>query len=233
MAKKKKTSKKVTKKQAIGVYIKGELLSKMSKEETIILFQILRIINSLEFWIRLHLVIKKEQNDLFQFRNRIELCFAMIGSYKESTKEFSNNLANGLLNMNLSETVRQKISQYKAWLENWKQDEYLQVVDRIRNDLRFHVKSSIYDKYIKDGDKSEDLLVGVAVGKRYKDFLYTEPYTFEFSHIAEIVPASAGRDKINWIQKKAAEETSKFIRLLREIIREIFKGNAYKKIIDI
>jgi hypothetical protein len=155
----------------------------------------------------------------------------MIGSYKESTKEFSNNLANGLLNMNLSETVKQKISQYKAWLENWKQDEYLQVVDRIRNDLRFHVKSSIYDKYIKDGDKSEDLLIGVAIGEQYKDFIYTEPYTFEFLHIAEIVPDNAG-DKINWIQKKAGEETKKFIVLLREIIREILKGNAYKDFID-
>ena len=221
----------MAKKKAIGIYLKGESLSLMSKKETIILFQILRIINSLEFWIRLHLIIKKEQNPVFEQRNRIELYFAMISSYKESTKEFCNHLADGLLNMKLSEAVRQKVSEYKVWLDNWKQDEYLQVVDRIRNDLRFHMKSCIYDKYIKDGHQSKDILVGYAIGERIMDFLYTEPYTSELSHIAEIVPDVAG-DKINWIQKKAAEETNKFIILLREIIREILKGNVYKDFID-
>ena len=222
----------MVKEKAIGLYIKSDLLSRMSKRETIIFFQILRIINSLEFWMRLHLIIKKEQNDLFQFRNRIELYFAMISSYKESTKEFCNNLADGLLNMDLSEPVRQKISQYKAWLGKWKQDEYLQVVDRIRNCLRYHMDSCIYDKCIKDGIQSEDVLIGIAVGERVMDFVFTEPYTSEFSYIAEIVPENAGEDKISWIQKRALEETNKFVKILRETTREILKNNAYKKNID-
>ena len=156
----------------------------------------------------------------------------MISSYKESTKEFCNSLADGLLNMDLSEAVRQKISEYKAWLKNWKQDEYLQVVDRIRNCIRFHMDSRIYDKCIKDGNQSKDVLVGIAVGERVMDFIFTEPYTSELSYIAEIVPDSAGEDKINWIQERSLEETNKFVKLLKETIREIFKGNAYKKIID-
>ena len=219
-----------------GLYIKGDFLSQMSKKDTIILFQIMRILNSLEFWMRLHLVIPKEQNKVFEERNRMELYFAMISFYKESTKEFGRNLAEGLLNMNLSKSLSLKVSEYNAWLKNWKQDEYLQVVHRIRNDLRFHVGSSIYDKYIKDGNRSEDLLVGVVDGERYMDFIFTEPYTFEFAHISEIVPDSAGKDKIdkiNWIQERSVEETSKFVKLLMEIIREIFKGNTYKKLIDI
>ena len=224
--------KKVVKNKAIGLYIKGDLLSRMSKKETIILFQVLRIINSLEFWMRLHFVIKEEQNNVFEERNRIELYLAMISIYKESTKEFCNNLADGLLNMNLSEAVSRKVSEYKAWLDNWKQDEYLQVVDRIRNCLRFHMKSCIYDKYIKDGNQSEDLLVGIAVGERVMDFLFTEPYTSELSYIAEIVPDSVGKDKIDWIHQRSLKETDKFVKLLRESVREIFKGNSYKKIID-
>jgi hypothetical protein len=134
--------------------------------------------------------------------------------------------------MNLSEAVRQKVSEYKEWLENWKQDEYLQVVDRIRNCLRFHMESCIYDKYIKDGNQSEDLLVGIAVGERVMDFLFTEPYTSELSYIAEIVPDNVGGDKIDWVLERSKQETNKFVKLLKETIREIFKGNAYKKIID-
>jgi hypothetical protein len=231
-AKKKKASKKLAKRKATGLYVKSDLFSRMSKQETIIFFQILRIINSLEFWMRLNLVIKKEQNPVFEHRNRIELDFAMISSYKESTKEFCNNLADGLLNMNLSELVRQKISEYKVWLENWKQDEYLQVVDRIRNCLRFHMDSCIYDKCIKDGNQSEDVLIGVAVEEPVMDFIFTEPYTSEFSYIAEIVPDNIEEDKIDWIRKRSGQEINKFVKLLKETIREIFKGNAYRKIID-
>jgi hypothetical protein len=212
-AKKKKASKKLAKRKATGLYVKSDLFSRMSKQETIIFFQILRIINSLEFWMRLNLVIKKEQNPVFEHRNRIELDFAMISSY-------------------LSELVRQKISEYKVWLENWKQDEYLQVVDRIRNCLRFHMDSCIYDKCIKDGNQSEDVLIGVAVEEPVMDFIFTEPYTSEFSYIAEIVPDNIEEDKIDWIRKRSGQEINKFVKLLKETIREIFKGNAYRKIID-
>lgn len=65
------------------------------------------------------------------------------------------------------------------------------------------------------------------------DFIFTEPYTYEFAYIAEIVPESAGIDKIKWIQDSTVEEVKKFTQLLREVVREIFKGNTYKKHIDL
>ena len=162
----------------------------------------------------------------------MELYFFLSGIYKEATKEFYTNLADGLLDMNLSKDVSLKVSKYKAWLENWKQDEYLQVVHRMRNSLRFHMNSDVYKKYIKDGNESEDLLVGIFDGERHVDYIFTEPYTFEFAHIAEIVPDSAGEnvaEKINWVKDKLKEEAIRFVKLLREIIRELFKGNSYKK----
>ncbi len=219
--------------QTIGLYIKSDFFSRTPKKEIVAFFQILRIINSLEFWPRLGLAIEKDTNNLLQFRNTIELYFAMIAIYKESIKEFCNNLANGLLSMGLSEAVSQEISELKRWLDNWKQDEYLQVVDRIRNCLRFHLDPCIYDNYIKDGgDESKDLLVGVAVGERAEDFFFTEPYTFEFSYIAEIVPAASDEEKIDWILDRSRKETRRFIKLLKKVVKEILKGNAYKKIID-
>jgi len=205
----------------------------MSKKETVVLLQVLRITNSLEFWMRVLVSIQEEQNKLFEFRNRMELYFVLISIYKESTKEFSNHLASCLLEMNLSEDVKNHISEYAAWPSNWKEDKYLQVVDRIRNCLRFHMDRSIYERYINEGNESKDLLVGVADGDRFMDFLYTEPYTFEFQYIAEIFPDIAGQDKIDWIRERAGAETSRFVKLLREIIRELFKDNAYKKTIDI
>ncbi len=147
--------------KSTGVYIKGESLSRMSRKETVVLFQILRITNSLEFWMRMLVLMPKEENKIFEYRNRMELYFILVSIYKESTKEFSIHLAPALLEMNLSEGLKHHISEYRGWLSNWKLDEYLQVVDRIRNSLRFHMKPCIYDKYIKDGSQSTDILVEV------------------------------------------------------------------------
>ncbi len=97
------------------------------------------------------------------------------------------------------------------------------------------MKASIYDNSIRDGNASEDLLIGYAIGERYIDFLYTEPYTHELSYIAEIVPEdiAAGQDKIIWILNRSLKETNTFLDLLRDALREILKGNTYKKHIDI
>ncbi len=219
--------------KTIGLYLKRDFLSQMSEDETVVLFQIFRITNALEYWLRLHLLIPKEKNNVFELRNRIELHFALISIYKESIKEFDNNLAKKLLDNNLPDDLKQHISDFTEWLSNWKSDDFLQVVDRIRNHLRYHLKSNIYKDYIKEGDASKDLLFGIADGSSYMDFLLTEPYSFEFSYVAEIVPDIPGKNKIDWIKDRAIEETSKFINLLREIIRELVKGNSYKKEIEI
>jgi len=222
--------------EPMGLYVKSEFISRLSRERYILLLQVCRIINSLETWLRFHHVVAKESNEVFAFRNRIELHFVLISLYKEAVKEFCHGrLADGLLSMGLSATVTRRISEYKVWLDNWKQDEYLRVVDRVRNDLRFHMRSSIYDKSVRDGEASEDLLIGYAIGERYMDFLYMEPYPHEFSHVAEIVPDSVavGRDKIAWILNRSTEETDRFLGVLRDALREILKGNTYKKRVDI
>lgn len=220
--------------EPMGLYVKSEFISRLSREEYILLLQLCRIINSLETWLRFHHVVGKESNELFAFRNRIELHFMSISLYKEAVKEFCHGLADGLLTMGLSPTVTQEISEYKAWLDKWKDDDYLRVVDRVRNDLRFHMRSSIYDRSVRDGEVSEDLLIGYAIGERYMDFLYMEPYPHEFSHVAEIVPDSVaiGQDKIAWVLNRSTEETDRFLGVLRDALREIFKGNTYKKRVD-
>ena len=128
MPEKKQSFNKLHNKRAIGLYLRGDFLSALPKKDTIAIFQVIRIINSLEFWLRLLLKIKKERSDVFAYRNRIEIYFAMICSYKESIKEFSNNLFNDFLKMNLPEIILRKISVYNDRLKNWKQDEYLVLV---------------------------------------------------------------------------------------------------------
>ena len=164
-----------------------------------------------------------------------ELLFTLISIYKEATKAFSNQLLAGLLSMKLSEDTKGHISEYNNWLLTWKEDDYLQVVHNVRNSLCFHFDPKIYDKYIKEGEASKDLLFGIADGERWMDILYTEPSSVELNFIADIVPdgVAEGQDKIDWIWNKTVEESSKFMNFINDVIREVLEGNAYKKEIEI
>ena len=217
----------------VKLYIKADYFSKLPKKHVVTLYQVFRIINNLEFQIRSYLAMSKEQDQMFQLRNQLEYFFGIMSSYKEATKEFGNNLANDMLEMDLSESLRGDISEYNSWLDTWETDPYLQVVDRVRNCLRFHFKTSIYDNSIKDGNQSEDLMIGYAIGDTYMDFMYTEPYSMELQYICESVPSEIGRgqESIDWIKEQSSAKIDKFLKMLRKVARELLKDNVYKKYI--
>jgi len=212
-----------------GLYLNSEFLSQQSKKETILFLQMLRIARSLRFWIRLQTTLPKEENSVFHIHKRLELLFVLISIYKESIKEFSNYLVSNLLAMDLSKDLKCRISDYNRWLSTWVEDKFLVVVDKIRNCLCFHLDRKIYEKYINEGITSNDLLIGIADRDPYTEFLFIEPSTIELNFIADIVPDTVNQDKIDWIWDRTVEEISRFMNFIDDIIKEIFKGNAYKK----
>lgn len=216
-----------------GLYLTSEFLSRQSKKETILLFQLLRIARSLQFWMRMQVTLPEEENSIFQTHRRFELLFVLVSVYKESTKEFCNNIVAELNLLTLSDNLKCRISEYNDWFSTWREDAFLVVVDNIRNCLCFHLDQKIYRQYINEGSASNDLLFGVADGSRYIDTLYTEPSTVELNYIADLVPDTVEQDKIDWVWDKTVEETSRFMVFIHDILREILKGNTYKKTIDI
>lgn len=215
----------------IGLFVKAEYLTKLSKKQVITLYQVFRIINNLEFQIRSYQAMANEQDELFRLRNQIELHFGIMSSYKEAIKEFDNKLAKELLGMDLSEELSSEISEYCEWLSTRETDPYLQAVDRARNCLRYHFKSKIYDECIKEGSQSEDLMIGYAIGDTYRDFMYTEPYSMELQYICGTVPSTVekGQASIDWIRDRSETETKKFLGILRKVAYGLLKENVYKK----
>lgn len=218
--------------QLWGLYIKSELLSRLSKKETIVLFQMLRIVRSLHFWMRLHAVIPEEENPVFRENNCLELLFTLIGIYKESARVFDRHV-NELLSMELSDEMKVRLSEYSKWLSTYNEDEYLKVVTKVRNSVSFHFDEKIYKEYVNEGITTQDLLFGIARSERWMDVLYTEPSSVVLDFIADVIPDVEGQDKIGWLRNKTIEESHRFRNFLNEVIREILKGNAYKKPIEI
>lgn len=218
----------------LGLYLEKEYLSSLNAAETKLLFQELRIVNSLEFWLRLQLKIKKEESKIFDLRNRIEIYFVAISTYNEAVKEFTHNMADELLKQNISKDLKNKISTSKNRYSNWKEDDFLKVTNSVRNEISFHLRGSVYKEFLKDGQAETDLLIGIATSNKIIDFCFTEPYTFIFSKIASLCPKNVKKeDSIDWIHNEIISEISLFVKLLRDIIKEQIKGNCYKKYIEI
>jgi len=212
------------------MYLKKEFISQATKEQYITLVQLMRMSNQLEFWMGLYKAAPKEKGPVFEHKHEIEIDFMIICCYKEATKVFCKEMCGALLQMNLSDQLKHELSEYKTWLDNYKNDRFLKVVEKIRNDLRFHLKKDIYKGYVKDGEHHADSHIGYTIGDTYEDSFYVEPYKIELEYLVDSVPneACSDRDKrFTWISNTAREKSTEFLRLIRKILREILKGNVH------
>jgi len=215
----------------IGLYLKSEYLSSLNGDELKLLFQEFRMINLLEFWLGMQLRIKDEESKILNFRNRIELFFVAISVYNEAIKEFTNKMANKLLSQCLDKKLKEEIEVRQKRYLDWKKDEFLYVVNVIRNEISFHLKDSIYKEFIKDGLANTDLLIGIGTSDKKIDFCFTEPYTIIFSKIASLCPEDVkNNDPIDWVQSRIISEIKSFVNFLRNIVSYQIKGKTYKKI---
>jgi hypothetical protein len=219
----------------IGLFLRKERIDQLSKRELINYFQMLRIINSLQYWLRIQVKINKDYDKLFDLRNSIELCFIRIGMFKESLKIFFRDIEPTIDEKYIHKEIKNKLDILKKRVENRKTDDFLRVVDYMRNDISFHFKDSIYsDSITEGGNTKEDLLFGYAVGETYDEFIFLEPYSIVLKYIADHLPENVDKkDVFNWIDKKSNDEISNFSKICERIVREMMKKSTYKKEIEI
>ena len=216
-----------------GLYLNKEYLTSLSKKQLKLLMQEIRILNSLEFWLRLRINLKDEKNKIFSIRNTIELVFTTVSIFNEAIKEYSNNMAPDLLKENLSKELKDKIIETKKRFDNYKNDDFLKVVHTIRNSITFHMKSSVYNDTLQEGKAKEDMLLGIGLSNKIIDFCYVEQYTFIFNTIIKDLPKNiASEEFLDWINDNTISEIKHFLKHIRLILGEQIKGHGYKKYLD-
>ncbi|MBA4389719.1 MAG: hypothetical protein C0399_02125, partial [Syntrophus sp. (in: bacteria)] len=123
--------------------------------------QLLRIINALRFQMTLLLSTKDEKDRVFQLRSQVEIYAVMAGLFKEATKEFFNNLFKVLEPLSDKKQLKQTLNEYDARTRNYRNDEVLHIIDYIRNNFSFHMKSKLFEDFIVEGNAKKDMLIGI------------------------------------------------------------------------
>jgi hypothetical protein len=215
----------------LEMYLTKDAQNKLAKREMVAIMQLLRITNALRFQMGLLLHTTGEKDRLFRLRAQLEIYAILASSFKESTKEFYNNLFKILGPLSGETQLLDELTDYDRKTQKYKDDEVLKIIDYIRNNFSFHIKSGLFDKYIVDGDAKEDLLIGIAKSEKIGDWCFLKAYDALISQVSEMAESLTDKSKImDWLFKKILHETDYFCALLEKFAGSIMKKYGDKKL---
>ena len=215
----------------IEVFLTKQGQNSLQKVEMIALMQLLRIINALRFQMSLLLHIKDEKDRLFYLRSQLEIISLLAGSYKEATKEFYNHLFQVLRSLSDEEDLKLSIDKHDNRTKNYKNDEVLSIIDYIRNNFSFHLKSELFKNYIIDGDAEDDMLLGVAKSERITDWCFLKTYEALLFQIGNMATSLSDKQEVpDWLFKKIFQEVDYFCHLLENFAGSIVNKYGEKRL---
>lgn len=207
------------------IYLTKQGQNNLPKREMIALMQLLRIINALRFQMALLLDTKDEKGRLFRVRSQLEIYAILASSFKEAVKEFYNNLFKILGPLSDEKELKDALTKYDTKTRNYKDDEVLQIIDYIRNNFSFHIKSELFDNYIIEGDAKEDMLIGIAKSDKIIDQCFLKAYDALIFQLTKMAKSLTDKSKIlDWLFDNILHEADYFCDLL-----EKFGGSIVKK----
>jgi hypothetical protein len=205
----------------------------LSKREMIAVMQLLRITNALRFQIGLLLHTKDEKDKLFQLRSQIEIYSIIASSFKEATKEFYNNLFKILGPLSDEEELKNKLAEHDSRTREYKEDEVLFIIDYIRNNFSFHIKSRLFDNYIIEGDAKEDMRIGIAKSEKIIDWCFLKSYDALIFQVSGMAKSLMDKSKItDWLFDNIIRETDYFCDLLEKFSGSILKKYGGKRLVN-
>jgi hypothetical protein len=205
--------------------------NKLIQDEMIALMQLLRIINTLRFQMALLLHTKDETERLFQIRSQLEIYTILASSFKEAAKEFYNNLFKILGLLSDKKELKDALTKYDIKTKNYKDDEVLHIIDYIRNNFSFHIKSNLFDNYIIEGDAKEDMLIGIAKSEKIIDQCFLKAYDALIFQLTKMAKSLTDKSKIlDWLFDNIGQEVDYFCDLLEKLAGSIVKKYGGKRL---
>jgi hypothetical protein len=215
----------------VEMYLTKEGLNNLTKPQMITILQLLRITNALRFQMSLLLHTMDEKDRLFRLRSQLEIYAILASSFKEASKEFYNNLFKVLRPLSEESELLNALVEYDIKTRNYKDDEVLRLIDYIRNNFSFHIRSGIFDNYIVEGDAKEDMIIGIAKSEKVVDWCFLKAYDALIFQVSEMAKSPMDKAKIpDWLFDKILHEADYFCKLLEKFAGSILKKYGVKKI---
>ena len=213
------------------IYLTKQGQNNLTKREMIAFMQLLRIINALRFQMALLLHTKDEKDRLFRLRSQLEIYAILASSFKEAAKEFYNNLFKTLGPLSDEKELKDALTEYDIKTRNYKDDEVLQIIDYIRNNFSFHIKSQLFDNYIIEGDAKEDMLIGIAKSEKIIDQCFLKAYDALIFQVSGMAKSLTDKSKIiDWLFDNILHEADYFCDLLEKLGGSIIKKYGGKRL---
>jgi hypothetical protein len=213
------------------IYLTKQGQNALTKHQVIAFLQLLRMINALRFQMSLLLHTRDEKDGLFRLRSQLEIYAILASTFKESVKEFYNHLFKTLGPLSDKEEVKEALTEYDKKTKNFKDDEVLNIIDYIRHNFSFHIKSNLFQNYVIEGDAKEDMLIGVAKSEKVIDQCFLKAYDALIFQICEMAKSVTDKSKIiDWLFDNILRETDYFCDLLDKLGGSIIKKYGGKKL---
>jgi len=207
------------------LFLTADGQNRLKTPEMVALMQLLRIVNALRFQMTLLLATKEEKHSLFRLRSQLEIYAVMASLFKEATKEFFNNQFKVLQSISEDKQLKLALKEYDDRTRAYKNDEVLNIIDYIRNNFSFHMKSKLFEDYIVDGQANKDMLIGISISGALIDTCYIGAYDAFIFQISRMAESLEDKSKVlEWLFDKIFNETHYFCDLL-----EKFGGSVVKK----
>jgi hypothetical protein len=175
---------------------------------------------------------KDEKDRLFQLRSRLEVYAILASSFKEAAKEFYNNLFKILEPLSDNKQLKDALTEYDVRTRNYKDDEVLQIIDYIRNNFSFHMKSKLFEDFIIEGNAKEDMLIGVAKSEKIIDCCFLPAYDALIFQVSRMAKSLTDKSKIlDWLFDNTLREADYFCDLLEKFGGSIIKKYGAKKLV--
>jgi hypothetical protein len=214
------------------LFLTKQGLNRLKKEEVIAFVQLLRIINLLRFQMALLIYTKDEKDNLFQLRSKVEIYAGMASLFKEATKEFFNNLFKVLEPLSDKKQLKKNLNEYDVRTRSYKNDEVLQIIDYIRNNFSFHIKSKLFEDFIVDGEAKQDMLIGIARSEKIIDRCFLAAYDALIFQVSRMAKSLEDKSKIlEWLFDNVFRETNYFCDLLEKFGASIIKKYGGKRLV--
>ena len=217
----------------IVFYLKKEFLNSVSVEELKALFQLLRVQNSLTYHMTKLTECHTAQKTVLSDFQEIEETFILASNIREAMKQlFGDGNCLGLLeNRVTSSGVVTALRAKETYYAGYKTELNLRFLDMIRNQFSFHLKKSIYDGNITDGDAKQDIHIAMSLDEtRGSSIVYLPPVKSAIDQVATFVKENnISETPDEYLFNCVQHETLGLFEFVNTFVAEVVNGNLYTK----
>jgi len=219
-------------KEYISAFLKKEFLSSLSAKELKALSQLFRVQNSLTYHMVKLTESHKGKKTLLSVFQQVEETFILASMIREAMKElFGAGKCLGILeNRVTSSSIVSALRAKETYYSGYKSEINLKFLGMIRNEFSFHLKKSIYDGNITDGDAKDDMHILVSFDETNGSIVYVPPVNAALFQVEKFVKEHGISESPEaYLFDCVHGETIELFQFVNSFVADVIKGNVYKK----